>query len=46
MVVYRDSQAVGSAHFNYERAMFGGGGNGTAEEVISQMIYKMLPLAP
>jgi hypothetical protein len=46
MVVYRDSRAIGSAHFTYERSMFGGGSNGTVEEVISQMIYKMLPLAP
>src|SRR6185503_971473 len=24
-VVYRDSQPIGSAHFRYERSMFGGG---------------------
>jgi hypothetical protein len=46
MVVYRDSQAIGSAHFRYERSMFGGGGNGSVAEVISQMVFKMLPPAP
>lgn len=46
MVVYRDSRAIGSAHFRYERSMFGGGSNGTVEEVISQMVYKMLPPGP
>lgn len=45
-VVYRDSQAIGSAHFRYERSMFGGGSNGSVEEVISQMVFKMLPRAP
>jgi hypothetical protein len=43
MVVYRDSRAIGSAHFRYERSMFGGGSDGTAAEVISQMVFKMLP---
>ena len=46
MVVYRDSQPIGSAHFRYERSMFGGGSNGTVEEVISQMVFKMLPPGP
>lgn len=43
MVVYRDSQPIGSAHFRFERSMFGFGSNGTVEEVISQMIFRMLP---
>lgn len=43
MVVYRNSRAIGSAHFRYERSMFGGGSDGRAEEVISQMVFKMLP---
>jgi hypothetical protein len=43
MVVYRDSQPIGSAHFRYERSMFGGGSDGSVEEVISQMVFKMLP---
>src|SRR5262245_23212196 len=46
MVVYRDSQAIGSAHFRYEKSMFGGGSDGSVEEVISQMVFKMLPPAP
>jgi hypothetical protein len=46
MVVYRNSRAIGSAHFRYERSMFGGGSNGRVEEVISQMIIRMLPPAP
>ena len=46
MVVYRDSRAIGSAHFRYERSMFGGGSDGSVEEVISQMVFKMLPRAP
>ena len=46
MVVYRDSQPIGSAHFRYERSMFGGGSNGTVEEVISQMVFKLLPPGP
>jgi hypothetical protein len=46
MVVYRDSQPIGSAHFRYERSMFGGGSNGSVEEVISQMVFKMLPPGP
>jgi hypothetical protein len=46
MVVYRDSLPIGSAHFRYERSMFGGGGNGSVAEVISQMIFKMLPPGP
>ena len=46
MVVYRDSTAIGSAHFRYERSMFGGGSDGSVEEVISQMIFKMLPPGP
>lgn len=43
MVVYRDSQPIGSAHFRYERSMFGGGSDGNVEQVISQMVFKMLP---
>lgn len=43
MVVYRDSRAIGSAHFRYERSMFGGGSDGSVEQVISQMVFKMLP---
>jgi hypothetical protein len=46
MVVYRGSRAIGSAHFRYERSMFGGGSNGTVAEVISQMVFKMLPPGP
>jgi hypothetical protein len=46
MVVYRDSRPIGSAHFRYERSMFGGGSNGSVEEVISQMVFKMLPPGP
>ena len=46
MVVYRNSTPVGSAHFRYERSMFGGGSNGSVEEVISQMVFKMLPPGP
>lgn len=46
LVVYRDSQAIGSAHFRYEKSMFGGGSNGSVEEVISQMVFKALPPAP
>ena len=46
MVVYRDSQPIGSAHFRYERSMFGGSSNGSVEEVISQMVIKLLPPAP
>jgi len=46
MVVYRDSQAIGSAHFRYERSMFGGGSDGSVEEVINQMVFKMLPPGP
>ena len=46
MVVYRDSQPIGSAHFRYERSMFGGGSDGSVEEVISQMVFKLLPPAP
>jgi hypothetical protein len=45
-VVYRDSRAIGSAHFRYERSMFGAGSDGTVEEVISQMVFKLLPPAP
>jgi len=46
MVVYRDSQPIGSAHFRYERSMFGGGSDGNVEQVISQMVFKMLPPGP
>lgn len=46
MVVYRDSRPIGSAHFRYERSMFGGGSDGTVDEVISQMVFKMLPPGP
>jgi len=46
MVVYRDSQPIGSAHFRYERSMFGGGSDGKVDQVISQMIFKMLPPGP
>ena len=46
MVVYRDSQPIGSAHFRYERSMFGGGSDGKVWEVINQMVFKMLPRAP
>lgn len=45
-VVYRDSEKIGSARFRYERSMFGGGSDGTVEEVISQMVFKLLPPAP
>jgi hypothetical protein len=45
-VVYRDSQPIASVRFRYEKSMFGGGSNGTVEEVISQMVFKLLPLAP
>ena len=46
MVVYRNSEAIGSAHFRFERSMFGFGSNGTVDEVISQMVFKMLPPGP
>jgi len=46
MVVYRNSEAIGSAHFRFERSMFGFGSNGTVDEVISQMVFKMLPAGP
>jgi hypothetical protein len=45
-VVYRDTQPIASVRFRYERSMFGAGSDGTVEEVISQMVFKLLPPAP
>lgn len=45
-VVYRDSQSIATMRFRYERSMFGFGSNGSVEEVISQMVFKLLPRAP
>jgi len=45
-VVYRYSQPIASVQFRYEKSMFGGGSNGTVEQVISQMVFKLLPPAP
>ncbi|HTU67658.1 MAG TPA: hypothetical protein VMF52_17030 [Steroidobacteraceae bacterium] len=43
MVVYRNSSTIASARFRYERSMFGLGSDGKADEVISQMVFKLLP---
>jgi hypothetical protein len=45
-VVYRDSRPIASVRFRYERSMFGFGSDGTVEEVIGQMVFKLLPRAP
>jgi hypothetical protein len=45
-VVYRYSEPIASVQFRYEKSMFGGGSDGTVEQVISQMVFKLLPPAP